>query len=57
MDETPQKLDQTQIEVIKKELKTKDKKVIVYAGTLETYQGIPMLIESMKKLLINTHRR
>ncbi len=50
MDETPQKLDQTQIEVIKKELKTKDKKVIVYAGTLETYQGIPMLIESMKFL-------
>ncbi len=50
MDETPQKLDQTQIEVIKKELKTKDKKVIVYAGTLETYQGIPMLIETMKFL-------
>ncbi len=50
MDETPEKLDQTRLETIKKELKTKDKKVIVYAGTLETYQGIPMLIESMKFL-------
>ena len=50
MDETPEKLDQTRLETIKKELKTKDKKVIVYAGTLETYQGIPMLIETMKFL-------
>jgi len=50
MDETPEKLDEERLENLKKSLNIKDKKVIVYAGTLETYQGIPMLIESMKYL-------
>jgi glycosyltransferase involved in cell wall biosynthesis len=50
MDETPKSLDQNRLNGLKDELNTKDKKVIVYAGTLETYQGIPMLIESMKYL-------
>jgi glycosyltransferase involved in cell wall biosynthesis len=50
MDETPEKLDEKRLESLKKSLNIKNKKVIVYAGTLETYQGIPMLIESMKYL-------
>ncbi len=50
MDETPEKLDKARLESIKTKLDTTDKKVIVYAGTLETYQGIPMLIESMQFL-------
>jgi glycosyltransferase involved in cell wall biosynthesis len=50
MDETPEKLNKERLETLKKSLNIKDKKVIVYAGTLETYQGIPMLIESMKYL-------
>lgn len=50
MDETPKSLDKNRLELLKKELKTEGRKVIVYAGTLETYQGIPMLIDSMEYL-------
>jgi len=50
MDETPKRLDNEKLNSYRKKLNTEGKKVIVYAGTLETYQGIPMLIESMKYL-------
>lgn len=40
-------MDLTRLEQIKKELGTEQKTIICYAGTLETYQGIPLLLDSM----------
>lgn len=52
VDDTPETLDPEHLENIKQEVGSgKDnKKIILYAGTLETYQGIPMLLESMTLL-------
>ncbi|MCP2519747.1 glycosyltransferase family 4 protein [Candidatus Aminicenantes bacterium AC-708-M15] len=40
----------TDIKRKKKELGINNKKIVVYAGTFESYQGIPLLLEAFKKL-------
>ena len=35
---------------IRDEISETEKKIIMYTGTLETYQGIPLLLESLKLL-------
>ncbi len=47
VDNTPEKLDKDKVEKYKKKYGQKGKKIITYAGTLETYQGIPLLLECM----------
>jgi len=43
-------LDQEQLNQVKKEIGKDENKIIMYTGTLEKYQGIPLLIESMTHL-------
>jgi glycosyltransferase involved in cell wall biosynthesis len=43
-------LDQERLNQVKKELGKVENKIIMYTGTLEKYQGIPLLIESMAYL-------
>ncbi|MCK4890865.1 MAG: glycosyltransferase [Candidatus Aminicenantes bacterium] len=50
IDDTPEKLDSSKLEKYKKEVNVEGKKIITYAGTLETYQGIPLLLECMNLL-------
>lgn len=50
IDETPEKLDESKLKKYKKELDAEGKIIITYAGTLETYQGIPLLLECMEIL-------
>ncbi len=50
MDDTPAQLDGDELERIKKEIGSQDRKIIMYTGTLEAYQGIPLLIDSMMHL-------
>lgn len=50
MDETPKELNRARLESIQSEINGGEKKIILYAGTLETYQGIPLLIDSLKHL-------
>lgn len=50
IDETPTEIDRHKLNQIKDEIGSKKKKIIMYAGTLEAYQGIPLLIETMKHL-------
>jgi glycosyltransferase involved in cell wall biosynthesis len=52
IDENPHRtdLDQEQLNQVKKEIGKGEKKIIMYTGTLEKYQGIPLLIESMTHL-------
>ena len=50
IDDTPDKLDSEKLRKYKNELNPEGKKMITYAGTLETYQGIPLLIECMELL-------
>ncbi|MCP5106272.1 MAG: glycosyltransferase family 4 protein [bacterium] len=50
MDDTPDRLDREKLEGFKKEIGNGKKKIIMYTGTLETYQGIPLLIDSMTHL-------
>lgn len=50
IDDTPEKLDDSKLKRFKKELDDKGKKIITYTGTLETYQGIPLLLECMEIL-------
>ncbi|MCK4762607.1 MAG: glycosyltransferase [Candidatus Aminicenantes bacterium] len=50
IDETPEALDAAKLSRIKEEIGSEKKKIIMYTGTLETYQGIPLLIETMKHL-------
>jgi len=50
IDDTPDVLDNEKLKNYKKDLKPEGKKIITYAGTLETYQGIPLLIECMELL-------
>lgn len=53
IDETPAEVDANKVAQIKKELGSDEKKIIMYAGTLEPYQGIPLLIDTMKYLDAN----
>ncbi len=50
IDDSPEKLKKDLLEKIKSEIKKKGEIVITYTGTLETYQGIPMLLESFANL-------
>ena len=50
IDETPEQLDKDKLNRIKEEIGSPEKKIIMYTGTLEAYQGIPLLIESMTQL-------
>ncbi len=50
IDDTPDVLDSEKLGKYKKELNPEGKKIITYAGTLEAYQGIPLLIECMELL-------
>jgi glycosyltransferase involved in cell wall biosynthesis len=49
-DDTPARLNKNQLEQVKKEIGSHNNKIIMYTGTLEAYQGIPLLIDSMKHL-------
>ena len=42
--------DAGKLNKIKKSIKNPGKVIVTYAGTLETYQGIPMLLDSISKL-------
>ena len=52
MDETPalEDLDRERLNRVKTEIGAGSKKIITYTGTLEKYQGIPLLLESMAHL-------
>ncbi len=50
IDDTPAQPDKDKLERVKKEIGSDEKKIVTYTGTLETYQGIPLLIESMTHL-------
>jgi len=50
IDETPKNLDKKKLKRYKTELNSEGKRVITYAGTLEAYQGIPLLLECMEIL-------
>lgn len=47
IDESPDVFDERKLVSIQKKIKKEGDIIITYAGTLETYQGIPMLLESM----------
>lgn len=50
IDDTPKKLDEEKVLSLRKTILTKGEKIALYAGTLETYQGIPLIIESLTHL-------
>ena len=52
IDDTPDQLNRKKQEQVKKEIKSggSEKKIIMYTGTLEAYQGIPLLIDSLTHL-------
>lgn len=50
IDETPEKLDNEKLAQVKREIGCDGKKIILYTGTLEPYQGIPLLIDAMNHL-------
>lgn len=50
IDDTTGKLNTDKLRQVRKEIGSDKKKIIMYAGTLEAYQGIPLLIESMSYL-------
>ena len=50
MDDRPRISSEEKILQVKGEINADGKKVIMYAGTLEAYQGIPLLLESMHYL-------
>jgi glycosyltransferase involved in cell wall biosynthesis len=50
IDDGPEKLDGQRMKQIKEELVEPGKKIVMYTGTLEAYQGIPLLIDSMNYL-------
>lgn len=47
IDDAPEHLDREKLGRIGSELDQEGKKIIMYTGTLEAYQGIPMLIDSL----------
>lgn len=50
IDDTPQELDAGKLEQIRLEIGADKKKIIMYTGTLEHYQGIPLMLDAMKHL-------
>ena len=50
IDDIPKQMDRDKLEQVKKEIGSSEKRIIMYTGTLEAYQGIPLLIESMTHL-------
>ncbi|MEN8152863.1 MAG: glycosyltransferase family 4 protein [Acidobacteriota bacterium] len=50
IDDSPDELSGEKLDKIKTEIEGKERIIISYAGTLETYQGIPMLIDAMEFL-------
>ena len=50
IDDSPEKLSKEKLRDIKTDIGAEERIIITYAGTLETYQGIPMLIETMDLL-------
>ncbi|MEW6456110.1 MAG: glycosyltransferase [Acidobacteriota bacterium] len=50
LDFTPEDLPEEKAEKIRGELNLKNKKIILYAGTFEPYQGLHLLIGSLKKI-------
>jgi len=50
IDDAPELLDKDKINDIRNKLGVQNKKVVMYTGTFEKYQGIPLVIESMKYL-------
>lgn len=50
IDDTPDQPDNDKLDRVKEEIGGDKKKIVMYTGTLETYQGIPLLIESMNHL-------
>jgi len=47
IDQTPESLDAETLTDVRQEIGSGEKIILTYTGTLETYQGIPMLIEAM----------
>ena len=47
LDDVPEKLETAKLERIRSEICLPNRKTVLYAGTLEAYQGIPLLLESM----------
>ena len=50
LDDMPEKLETEKLERIRSEICLPNRKTVLYAGTLEPYQGIPLLLESMSLL-------
>jgi len=50
IDETPATLNVSKLNQIKKDLNLGNNKIIIYTGTLEPYQGLSLLIESLNYL-------
>jgi glycosyltransferase involved in cell wall biosynthesis len=50
IDDTPDTLDPERLERTRKEIGSGEKKIIMYTGTLEAYQGIPLLLDSLTHL-------
>jgi glycosyltransferase involved in cell wall biosynthesis len=50
MDESLETLDINKKNIIRQQIKKENQTLILYAGTLEEYQGIPLLINSLKYL-------
>jgi glycosyltransferase involved in cell wall biosynthesis len=50
IDDTGDRLDPEKLALIKEEIGSAGKKIILYAGTLEPYQGIPLLLEATGRL-------
>jgi glycosyltransferase involved in cell wall biosynthesis len=47
MDDRPTANDGEKLQRVKKEINPDGKKIVLYAGTLEAYQGIPLLLDSL----------
>jgi glycosyltransferase involved in cell wall biosynthesis len=50
MDDRPAAVNEEKMLQLKREINPDGKKIIMYTGTLEAYQGIPLLLESMRLL-------
>ncbi len=50
IDDTPEQLDTERLAALEKELGKDKKKLIIYTGTLEKYQGIPFLLKAFSLL-------
>ncbi|MBN2345133.1 MAG: glycosyltransferase [Candidatus Aminicenantes bacterium] len=50
MDDRPAVADEARIDLLRSEIAPRGKKIVLYAGTLEAYQGIPLLLDSLRLL-------